>query len=174
MKPPPNIFYQLGWSHSPRKDDFYVQFNGHTYGIDCYCFVQWNLKTGRRRRIRRGEPRPSPKSLQAQIVEKDAQMVEKDAQLKQVQSEKQSVLNENANLNLLCVKYSAENATLKSTVARLELLGVKFVAVLFLLKIWLHLTAMMLRDAEWKGLRKVLDMFILFVTLFPPGFGVII
>jgi len=72
--------------------------------------------------------------LQAQIVEKDTQMVEKDAQLKEVQSEKQSVLNENANLNLLCVKYSAENATLKSTVARLELLGVKFVAVLFLLK----------------------------------------
>jgi len=109
-----------GWDGDNGTDDFYVQFNGHTYGIDCYCFVQWNLKTGRRRRIRRGEPRPSPKSLQAQIVEKDTQMVEKDAQLKEVQSEKQSVLNENANLNLLCVKYSAENATLKSTVARLE------------------------------------------------------
>ena len=74
--------------------------------------MQWNLKTGRRRRIRRGGPQPSPKSLQAQ-------MVEKDAQLKQVQSEKQSVLD--------------ENAALKSTVARLEMLGVKFVAALFLL-----------------------------------------
>ena len=69
--------------------------------------VQWNLKTGRRRRIRRGEPQPTTMALQAQ-------MVEKDAQLKQVQSEKQSVLD--------------ENATLKSTVARLELLGVNFVA----------------------------------------------
>ena len=74
--------------------------------------VQWNLKTRRKRRIRRGEPRPSTTALQAQIVEKDAQ-------LKQVQSEKQSVLD--------------ENATLKSTVARLELLGVKFVAASFLL-----------------------------------------
>ena len=88
--------------------------------------MQWNVKTGRRRRIRRGGPRPTVKSLQAQIVEKDAQMVEKDAQivekdaqLKQVQSEKQSVLD--------------ENATLKSAVARLELLGVKFVAASFLL-----------------------------------------
>ena len=112
MKPSPNIFYQLGSSHSPRNDDFYVQFNGHTYGIDCHCMVQWNLKTRRRRRIRRGEPRPSPTALQAQ-------MVEKDAQLKQVQSEKQSVLD--------------ENATLKSTVARLELLGVNFVGASFLL-----------------------------------------
>ena len=65
------------------------------------------MKTGRRRRIRRGGPRPTVKSLQAQIKDKNAW-------LKQVQSEKQSVLD--------------ENATLKSTVARLELLGVKFVA----------------------------------------------
>ena len=87
--------------------------------------VQWNLKTRRRRRIRRGEPRPSPTALQAQ-------MVEKDAQLKQVQSEKQSVLDENAALKSLGEKYLGENDELKSTVARLELLGVKFVAALFL------------------------------------------
>ena len=68
----------------------------------------------------------------AQMVEKDAQMVEKDAQLKQAQSEKQSVWNENAYLRSLGVKYSAENANLKSTVARLELLGVNFVAASFL------------------------------------------
>ena len=99
--------------------------------------VQWNVKTGRRRRIRRGGPRPTVKSLQAQ-------MVEKDAQLKEVQSEKQSVLD--------------ENATLKSTVARLELLGVKFVAA-SCLHILLDLIAEMLCDAEWKGLRKVLSRF---------------
>ena len=87
--------------------------------------VQWNLKTRRRRRIRRGEPRPSLTALQAQ-------MVEKDAQLKQVQSEKQSVLDENATLKSLGEKYLGEIDELKSTVARLELLGVKFVAALCL------------------------------------------
>ena len=127
--------------------------------------VQWNLKTRRRRRIRRGEPRPSLTALQAQ-------MVEKDAQLKQVQSEKQSVLDENATLKSLGEKYLGEIDELKSTVARLELLGVKCCSFMSS-QFCLHLIVKMLCDAEWKGLRKVLGMFILILSLFCARFDMI-
>ena len=106
-------------------------------------------------------------------------MVEKDAQLKQVQSERQSVLDENATLKstvarleLFGAKFLGENAALKSTVARLEMLGVKFFASFISSQFWLHLIVKMLRDAEWKGLRKVLGMFILILSLFCARFDV--
>ena len=83
-----------GWEGDHGTDTFYVRANGYTYGIDCYCMLQWNVKTNRRRPIRR---------QQRHNVADLAQLVQQQQDLKEEIG-----------------KALAENAALTSKVADLE------------------------------------------------------
>jgi len=80
-----------GWRGDNGTDTFHVHSNGFTYGIDCYCMVQWNVRTHRRRNIRRGEVRPDVNTMLPKLAEKDAQV-------ESLQSERNSLAEDNKEL----------------------------------------------------------------------------
>ncbi|CAE7807286.1 Parp12, partial [Symbiodinium necroappetens] len=83
-----------GWQGDDGSDTFYVKANGYTYGIDCYCMLQWNAKTNRRRPIRR-EERLNPAAVP-------------------------ELLQKHQDFKTEISRHLAENAALKSKVADLE------------------------------------------------------
>ena len=91
-----------GWHGDDGTDVFHTKSGGFTYAVDCYCMVQWNVKTLRRRYIRRGEARPNVNALLAQLAEKDAQV-------ERLHTEKVSLVE--------------ERTELIAKVAKLEILG---------------------------------------------------
>ena len=66
--------WKQGWHGDNGTDIFQIQSNGYTYNIDCRCMVQWNVKTNRRREIRRGEAKPDVMVLLPKLAEKDAEV----------------------------------------------------------------------------------------------------
>ena len=66
--------WKQGWHGDNGTDIFQIQSNGYTYNIDCRCMVQWNVKTNRRREIRRGEAKPDVMFLLPKLAEKDAEV----------------------------------------------------------------------------------------------------
>ena len=97
------------WLEGWHGDTFHIQANGYTYAIDCQCMVQWNLRSNRRRYIRRGEVKPDVSALLPKLVEKDNE-------LQRLQTEKNALKQE---LNSLML----EKNNLAQNVMKLELLG---------------------------------------------------
>ena len=79
-----------GWHGDNETEVFYLQSNGFPYSIDCFCMVQWNMRTGRCRDIRRSEVRAASEVL--------PKLVEKEAQVERLQTEKKCLLEERSNL----------------------------------------------------------------------------
>ena len=92
------------WGGDNGTDIFFVEANGFKYGIDCRCMVQSNLQTHRKRRIRRGLPRPN----MTQVLPK---LAAKDAEIERLQADKHGLLD--------------ERTELAAKVAKLECLGSK-------------------------------------------------
>lgn len=66
--------WNSGWLGDNGADTFYVRDGHFTYGVDCKCMMQWNVRTGRRRWIRRGQVRPEAMAVLPKLTEKDAQV----------------------------------------------------------------------------------------------------
>ncbi|CAE7249000.1 Tnks2 [Symbiodinium sp. CCMP2592] len=60
-----------GWKGDNGSDTFHVKANGYTYRIDCSCMVQWNVKTNRRRPIRRQQRCNAAASPRAEGLNKE-------------------------------------------------------------------------------------------------------
>ena len=82
-----------GWQGDNGTDVFHVHSSGPTYAVDCYSMVQWNVKTHRRRHIRRGEVRPDLPELTA-----------KAAQAEQLQTERNKLMEEKTELSAKVAK----------------------------------------------------------------------
>ena len=80
-----------GWQGDNGTETFHVNSNGFTYAVDCFCMVQWNVKTKRRRHIRRGEARPNVHALLPKLAEKDAQV-------ERLQTERNNLVEERTEL----------------------------------------------------------------------------
>eukprot|EP00435_Cladocopium_sp_Y103_P064450 s203_g26.t1 len=99
-----------GWHGDNETETFYLQSNGFRYSIDCFCMVQWNMRTGRCRDIRRSEVR-------ADATEVLPKMAEKDAQLERLQTEKNCLLEERNELIAKVNKLEQEKAALANSQA---------------------------------------------------------
>ena len=80
-----------GWHGDNETEAFYLQSNGFSYSIDCFCMVQWNMRTGRCRDIRRSEVRAAASEVLPKLVEKEAQV-------ERLQTEKKCLLEERSTL----------------------------------------------------------------------------
>eukprot|EP00913_Durusdinium_trenchii_P017469 g16415.t1 len=98
------------WGGDNGTDIFFVEANGFKYGIDCRCMVQSNLQTHRKRRIRRGLPRPN----MTQVLPK---LAAKDAEIERLQADKHGLLDERTELAAKVAKLEQERSILLNSQA---------------------------------------------------------
>ncbi|CAE7473884.1 Tnks [Symbiodinium sp. CCMP2456] len=93
-----------GWKGHNGSDILHVRANGYAYRIDCSCMVQWNVKTNRRRPIRRQQ-----KNDEAAL-----------SQLEGLKNEIRRHVDENAALTSKVVDLEAQLLQLKAVQSRAE------------------------------------------------------
>eukprot|EP00435_Cladocopium_sp_Y103_P063700 s203_g25.t1 len=106
-----------GWHGDDGTDTFHVHDGHFTYGIDCKCMLQWNVRTGRRRWIRRGQVRPDAMAM--------LPLAEKDAQVEQLQSERNSLAQERDALIAKVERLEREKKTLQRSLDDRDSLAVE-------------------------------------------------
>ena len=107
-----------GWHGDDGTDTFNVIIGDLTYGIDCIAMEQWNAKTNRRRRIRRGEERSDVSALLSKLSEKNARV-------EWLQTERDDLAGEKNQLRKERDTFREEKDKLTAEVAKLESLGCK-------------------------------------------------
>ena len=100
--------WKQGWHGDNGTDIFQIQSNGYTYNIDCTFMVQWNVKTNRRREIRRGEPKPDVMVLLPKLAEKDAEVERLQNKRSRLVEEKNDLMAKIAQLELLGGKWAQD------------------------------------------------------------------